>query len=158
MQITKAGPMLKTLAVMTLFAIASHDAAAQAQAAPGLSSEFLNLMSVSSFRLMVPRDERMEPIYKDLTELLDPYKGKKLSPEELGKVASQTERALRQMGYRGVNIKIEKSYDGNPLSLIATYNYGTTAVKPATRQEIVKQLKEAVAKEQGKTAAADGKS
>ena len=143
---------------MTLFAIASHDAAQAAPVAPGLSSEFLNLMSGSSFRLMVPRDERMEPIYKDLTKLLDPYKGKKLSPEELGKVASQTEHALRQMGYRGVGIRIEKSYDGKPLSLIATYDYGNTTVKPATRQEIVKQLQEAVAKEQGKSAAADGKS
>ena len=149
---------VKALALAVAYAFTATGSVSAADMQSG--KDPMSLMSANSFSVSAPGESRLQYFRRDLIKLLEPYKDKTLSPKEIGRIASETEYKLRQMGYLGTSIKIEKAQGSKPMALAVSYDLSkiSSVPKPVTRQEIVKQLQEAVAKEQGKSAAADGKS
>ena len=148
---------VKALALAVAYAFTATGAVSAADMQSG--KDPMSLMLANSFSVSAPGESRLQYFRRDLIKLLEPYKNKVLSPDEIGKIASETERKLRLMGYSGASIHIEKAQGTNPMSLAVSYDFTKSAsvTKPVSRQEIVKQLQEAVAKEQGYSASADGK-
>lgn len=102
-----------------------------------------SIMVGHSFTVVVPADESLKPAYDDLLALVKPYENTRMSPKELGALASKVENAMRSMGYRGTIIKIEKAQNGKPLALSVSYDSKSTVKSFAiNRQEVVKQLQE----------------
>ena len=114
----------------------------------GLTSIF----NGNSFAVLVPENGKLQHAYSDLLSLVKPYEKTRLSPKELGALASRIENAMRQMGYTGTIIKIVKAEGGRPLAMSVTYDLNAVKNPKVNREEIIKGLQVAM-NEQFKTTA-----
>ncbi len=118
------------------------------------NNELTSIFNGSSFAVLVPENGKLQPAYADLLSLVKPYEKTRLSPKELGALASKIENAMRQMGYTGTIIKIVKAEGGRPLAMSVTYDLNAVKNPKVNREEIIKGLQVAM-NEQFKTTAND---
>lgn len=108
------------------------------------NNELTSIFNGNSFAVLVPENGKLQPAYSDLLSLVKPYEKTRLSPKELGALASKIENAMRQMGYTGTIIKIVKAEGGRPLAMSVTYDPNAVKNPKVNREEIIKGLQAAM--------------
>lgn len=113
-------------------------------AAADLAAERTALFTGNSFSVLVPSDGSLKAAYGDLLAIVRPYENTRMSPKELGALASGTENAMHAMGYTGAVIRIERAEGGRPLAM--SFSWDPERMKPVKvdRAAIIKQLQSAM--------------
>ena len=132
------------LAALAIAAALSLTAGVSAEDLKPQSRELTSIFNASSFAVLVPENGKLQPAYADLLSLVKPYEKTRLSPKELGALASKAETAMRQMGYTGTVIKIVKAEGGRPLAMSVTYDPAAVKAVQVNREEIIKGLQAAM--------------
>ena len=132
------------LAALAIAAALSLTAGVSAEDLKPQSRELTSIFNASSFAVLVPENGKLQPAYTDLLSLVKPYEKTRLSPKEVGALASKAETAMRQMGYTGTVIKIVKAEGGRPLAMSVTYDPAAVKAVQVNREEIIKGLQAAM--------------
>lgn len=113
-------------------------------AAADLADERTALFTGSSFSVLVPSDGSLKAAYDDLLAIVRPYENTRMSPKELGALASKTENAMHAMGYTGAVIRIEKAAGGRPLALSFTWDPERMKPVQVDRAAVIRELQTAM--------------